>query len=110
MASQSWTVRWASDALSVLLITPLALGWALAPCPEARSARTVESIGLALLQVLACAYVFLIQSGPGAYLCLPLALLAAMRLGMRWVALANLVTVGIAALAGFFFARLLRRR
>ncbi len=94
----AWTVRWASDALSVLLITPLALAWTAERSPESRSARTVESAGLALLQVLTCAYVFLMQSGPGAYLCLPVALLAAMRLGMRWVALANLVTLSIAAL------------
>ncbi len=94
----AWTVRWASDAVSVLLITPLVLAWAAAPCPESRSVRTVESVGLALLQVLAVVYVFLIQSGPGAYLCLPPAMLAAMRLGTRWVALANLLTLCIAAL------------
>ncbi len=94
----AWTVRWAGDALSVLLITPLALAWATVRSPESRSVRAPESVGLALLQVLTYVYVFLIQSGPGAYLCLPLALLAAMRLGMRWVALANLVTLSIAAL------------
>ncbi len=94
----AWTVRWASDALSVLLLAPLVLAWAAPRSPESRSVRNVESVGLALLQVLTYVYVFLVQSGPGAYLCLPLALLAAMHLGMRWVAAGNVVTLAVAAL------------
>jgi integral membrane sensor domain MASE1 len=94
----AWTVRWASDALSVLLLAPLALAWAAPRSPESRSARNVATVGLALLQVLTYIYVFLVQSGPGAYLCLPLVLLSAMHLGMRWVAAANVVTLAIAAL------------
>ena len=96
-ALEVWTVRWGSDALSVLLLSPLVLAWAAPRSPESRSSRSVESIGLALLQVLIYVYVFLIQSGPGAYLCLPVALLSAMHLGMRWVAVANVVTLAIAA-------------
>jgi diguanylate cyclase (GGDEF)-like protein/PAS domain S-box-containing protein len=66
--------------------------------PSSRSARTLESVGLALLQVLVYVYVFVSQSGPYAYLCLPLSLLAALHLGLRWVAAANLVTFLIATL------------
>ena len=33
-ALAAWTVRWASDAVSVLLITPLVLAWAASPQPR----------------------------------------------------------------------------
>ena len=92
-----WTLWWARDALGVLLVAPLILVWAAPRRPESRSTRTLESIGLALLQVLVYVYVFLAQTGPGSYLCLPLSLLSAMYLGLRWVAVANFVTFLIAA-------------
>ena len=83
----------------MLLITPLVLAWAAAPSPESRSVRTVESVGLALLQVLAYR---LRVPDPVRPRRLPVP--AAGNAGghapwaLRWVALANLVTLGIAAL------------
>jgi diguanylate cyclase (GGDEF)-like protein/PAS domain S-box-containing protein len=88
---------WAQDALGVVLVTPLILAWAAQRVDESRSGHTLESIGLALLQVLVYVYVFIVQSAPQAYLCLPLALLSALYLELRWVAVANLLTFSIAA-------------
>jgi integral membrane sensor domain MASE1 len=48
-----WTLLWSRDALGVMLVAPLILSWAAGPMPDARSARTLESVGLALLQMLA---------------------------------------------------------
>jgi diguanylate cyclase (GGDEF)-like protein/PAS domain S-box-containing protein len=92
-----WVMWWARDALGVLLFTPLVLAWTADRAPEARSTRNLESVGLALLQVLVYVYVFLTQNGPTAYICLPVALLSALYLGLRWVAVTNLLTFAIAA-------------
>jgi diguanylate cyclase (GGDEF)-like protein/PAS domain S-box-containing protein len=91
-----WVMWWARDALGVLLFTPLALAWTADRAPEARSTRNLESVGLALLQVLVYVYVFLTQTGPTAYICLPVSLLSALYLGLRWVVVTNLLTFAIA--------------
>jgi diguanylate cyclase (GGDEF)-like protein/PAS domain S-box-containing protein len=91
-----WGSVWLEGALAVLLLTPLLLTWLTPRSPDARSLRTLESIGLAALQVLATIYVFVFQSGPLEFLCLPLALLSALYLGLRWICAANLLTVSIA--------------
>ena len=96
MASQ-WTLLWARDALGVLLIAPLVLSWVARRASDGHSTRNLEGIGLALLQLLAYVYVFLVQTGPAAYVCLPLALLSALYLSLRWVAVANVSTFLIAA-------------
>jgi len=85
-ALASWVANWARDALSVLLFTPLVLAWVVPRTPEMRGTRSLTSVGLALLQVLVHVYVFLGQSGPLAYLCMPVAMLCALYLGLRWSA------------------------
>ena len=93
-----WVMTWARDALGVLLFTPLILAWTATRTPEASGTRNFESIGLALLQVLVTVYVFLSQTGPAAYICMPVALLSALYLGLRWVSVTSVLTFAIAAL------------
>jgi len=92
-----WALWWTQDALGVVLITPLLMAWLQRCPPESHSARNLESVGLALLQLLVYVYVFFSLPAPETYLCLPLALLSALYLGLRWVAAANLLTFTIAA-------------
>jgi diguanylate cyclase (GGDEF)-like protein/PAS domain S-box-containing protein len=91
-----WTLMWTCNALGVMLVAPLVLTWAAGPMRDAPGARTLESMGLSLLQILAHACVFLTHSGPATYVGLALALLAALYLGLRWVSVTNVVTVAIA--------------
>ncbi len=88
----------ARTALGILLFAPLVLAWA-APSPAApRDGANLESLGVSVLQALVCVYIFAVHRGHGAYLCLPLALIAALYVSLRWVVLANLLTFAIAAL------------
>ena len=92
-----WAVWWAGDALGVLLLAPVLLSWFGARAEPIKLGRPI--LALAALQLLVGIYVFALRGGPdaGAYVYLTLALLTAMHLPLRWVAVINLLTFGAAA-------------
>ena len=103
-----WRIWWLGDGLGVLLITPLVLGWLQRPSPSAER-RRLEAAALFALTVLIAAWVFLPTPDlleavlpRRAFLLLPLALWAAVRLGIRGAASASLLIAGIAIAATLY--------
>jgi diguanylate cyclase (GGDEF)-like protein/PAS domain S-box-containing protein len=100
-----WAVWWAGDALGVLALTPVLFALA----AQRRSLVQIGSshIALALIQMVAGAYVFLLPNiglGRGAYVYLILALVTAMHLPLAWVTVLNLTILLVAVastLSGF---------
>ena len=96
-----WVMRWETNALGVLLIAPVVLTWLRADPDRRTSPRMVAAL-LSLQLGVGVVVALRTGSSAGALVYLTLALVVAMYLPLRWVALGNLLTF-IAAATGTLF-------
>jgi PAS domain S-box-containing protein len=86
-----WLTWWLGDAAGVLLVAPLFLLWNVAPLTEPAPRRTGELLLFASLIVVGGWFVFVATEYPVAFLCIPLSVWAAYRIGRREAAVGILV-------------------
>jgi diguanylate cyclase (GGDEF)-like protein len=100
-----WTIWWLGDAMGVLLVTPLVLGWLQGPSTSFEKYHSLEATALLALTLLFTIWVFkqpahLSGSFPRmAFLLMPFPIWAAARFGVRGAASITLLIAAIAIAA-----------
>ena len=99
-----WAIWWLGDAMGVLLVTPLLLGWLRGPSRPLERRHLLEATALLALTLLLTIWVFSQEVTPDSFprrpsLLFPLPLWAAVRFGVRGAATIALLIAAIAITA-----------